>query len=157
MERLPVTPNGKIDRAALTMSYRPTFEQPEDLIPARTPAEELVARIWREVLGVERVGINSNFFNLGGHSLLATQMILRLREVFRIEVPVRSMFETPTVSSIVKVMSTLWGGREIVEEIAWTFLQLEPLSDEDANELLAQGGPYCQTGEALSAPVCAKE
>jgi amino acid adenylation domain-containing protein len=138
MERLPLTPNGKIDRAALTLSYRPPVEQIEELTSARTPAEELVATIWREVLGVEKVGIHSNFFHQGGHSMLATQIILRLREIFRIEMPVRSIFEAPTISGIVKEMSRIWEGREIVDEIAWTYLQVEQLSDRDVSENLAQ-------------------
>jgi len=138
MDKLPLTPNGKIDRAALTLSYQPAVEPSEAFVPARTPAEELVARIWGEVLCIDKVGIDSNFFNLGGHSLLATQIILQLREIFRVDIAVRSMFDAPTVSGIVKVLSELWGGSEIVEEIAWTFLQVEELSDQDANDILAQ-------------------
>jgi acyl carrier protein len=138
LERLPLTPNGKVDRKALAMNHSPVVEQAEEPVPARTPAEELVAQIWREALGVEKIHINSNFFSLGGHSLLATQIILRLRDIFRVEVPVRSMFDTPTISGIVKTMSAIWGGREIVEEIAWTHLQVGALSDEAASALLAQ-------------------
>jgi surfactin family lipopeptide synthetase A len=138
MEKLPLTTNGKVDRTALTMNHQPNTGQTNNLIPAQTPAEELVARIWIEVLGINKVGINCNFFNLGGHSLLASRIILRLREIFRIELPVRSMFETPTVAGIVNTMSEIWGGREIVEEIAWTFLQVEEATDEDVDKLLAQ-------------------
>lgn len=138
MDKLPVTSNGKVDRAALTLVSGQA--QAEELVPARTPAEELVARIWRDVLEVDEIGINSNFFNLGGHSLLATQIILRLREIFRVEVPVRSLFEMPTVDGIVNVLSGIWGGREIVDEIAWTFLQVEQMSDQEANEILMQRG-----------------
>lgn len=138
LERLPLTPNGKIDRAALTSSYQTPAEEMMDLIPPRTPAEELVAKIWGDVLGVEKVGIESNFFHLGGHSLLASNIVLRLREIFRVELPVRSLFEMPTVAGIVKAMSEIRGGREIVEEIAWTYLQVEEASDEDIDKLLAQ-------------------
>lgn len=143
MEKLPLTANGKIDRSALTLSYRPSVAQPEDLVQARTPAEELVAKIWREVLDVEKIGINSNFFSLGGHSLLASQIILRLREIFCVDIPVRGMFEAPTVSGIVKVLSGIWGGREIVEEIAWTYSQVEQLSDQDTEAFLAQHHSKC--------------
>ncbi|HWX43201.1 MAG TPA: amino acid adenylation domain-containing protein [Blastocatellia bacterium] len=136
MERLPLTPNGKVDRKALAVNHEPVDIQEEDCTPARTPAEELVARVWSEVLDAPAVGINSSFFALGGHSLLATQVILRLREIFRVEVPVRSMFETPTVAGIVTAMSNIWGGREIVEEIAWVFMQVEQLSDQDLHKVL---------------------
>jgi amino acid adenylation domain-containing protein len=138
MDRLPLTANRKIDRAALALSYVPAVEPAEEFVPARTPAEELVARIWEEVLCIDKVGIHSNFFSLGGHSLLATQIILQLREIFRVEIPVRGMFDAPTVSGVVKLLSELWGGSEIIEEIAWTFLQVEQLSDQDANAILEQ-------------------
>ena len=136
LERLPLTANGKIDRAALSLNYAVAEPEAEFMSP-RTPAEELVARVWKEVLGVERVSVNSSFFDLGGYSLLATQIILRLREIFRVEVPVRAMFETPTVCGIIETMSKIWEGREIVEEIAWTYLKVEQLSDQDVVELLA--------------------
>ena len=138
MEKLPLTPNGKVDRSALMVNFQPVVQETEDLIPACTPAEELVAKIWSEVLCVENVGVNSNFFNLGGHSMLASKIIMQLREIFRIELPVRSLFEFPTVGGIVKAMSDIWGGREIVEEIAWTFIQVEETSEEDVSRFLAQ-------------------
>lgn len=137
MENLPVTHNGKIDRAALIERNHRVAEVQEDLIPARTPAEELAARIWSEALGVEVIGVNSNFFALGGHSVLAMQIVMMLREIFRVELPVRSLFERPTVGGLVEVLSNLWGGREIVEEIAWTFLQVERLPDESLGQILA--------------------
>ncbi|HKV37636.1 MAG TPA: amino acid adenylation domain-containing protein [Blastocatellia bacterium] len=138
MNALPLTPNGKVDRMALTLSSPPVSGE-EDFMPARTPAEELVAGVWSQALGVQKVGINSNFFGLGGHSLVATRVILRLREIFRINLPVRAIFAAPTVDGVVNAMSALWGGREIVEEIAWTFQQVEQLPDQQVQSLLAQG------------------
>jgi acyl carrier protein len=137
-ERLPLTPNGKIDRAALAANCQPSLEEEPETIFPRTPAEELVARVWQDVLGVSPVGINNDFFSLGGHSLLATQIILRLREIFRVEVPLHAMFDAATVSGVIKAMSDLWGGREIVEEIAWIYMEVEVLSDRDVNDILAQ-------------------
>ena len=140
MDGLPMTSNGKVDRAALSARFQVPAEEQTEMIQARTPAEELVARIWSEVLEVGCVGINRNFFDLGGHSLLASKIILRLREIFRVELSVRSMFENPTVDGAVNEMSRMWGGREMVEEIAWTFLQLEGVTEEDVDKIMALNG-----------------
>jgi amino acid adenylation domain-containing protein len=105
LEAFPVTANGKVDRAALpapdTPGSRGTFVAP------RTPAEERMAAIWAEVLGVERVGAEDHFFDLGGHSLLATQLISRVREAFRTELPLRAVFEAPTLAELASRVETL--------------------------------------------------
>jgi amino acid adenylation domain-containing protein len=100
LDALPLTPNGKVDYRALPA---PSAARPEDAAPfeaPRTPTEELVAQIWAEVLGLERLGAHDEFFALGGHSLLAAQVIARVRETFQIELPLRSLFETPTVAGL---------------------------------------------------------
>ena len=97
LSKLPLTTNGKVDRKRLPA---PEAERPElgpkGMLLRGTAVEELVAGIWAEVLELERVGVNDNFFELGGHSLLATQVVSRLREAFRVEIPLRLLFETPT-------------------------------------------------------------
>jgi acyl-coenzyme A synthetase/AMP-(fatty) acid ligase len=98
LDRLPVTPNGKLDRRALPAPEVGAFEQP--YIAPRTPIESLLAGMWAEVLGVPRVGVHDDFFGLGGHSLRATQIIARARAAFRVELPLRSLFETPTVAGL---------------------------------------------------------
>jgi amino acid adenylation domain-containing protein len=100
MDSLPMTPNGKVDRNALPVpeSVQENMEVP--FVAPRTPVEEMLAGIWREVLGLKEVGINDNFFELGGHSLLATQVMSRLRKAFRVEVPLRSLFEMPTIEGL---------------------------------------------------------
>lgn len=100
LDVLPLTPNGKVDRRALPApdQARPKLE--ETLVEPRNPIEEAVARIWAQVLGLERVGVDDNFFDLGGHSLLATQVISRVREAYQVELSLRSLFETPTVAGL---------------------------------------------------------
>ncbi|MDR4461474.1 MAG: amino acid adenylation domain-containing protein [Nitrospirales bacterium] len=92
---LPLTPNGKINRKALPA---PESERSQDPWEApTTPTQDLIAGIWSEVLGTDRVGRHDNFFDLGGHSLLATQVMSRVREAFQLELPLRSLFDFPTV------------------------------------------------------------
>ncbi len=100
LESLPRTPNGKLDRRALPDVERVGNELRESYVAPRTATEETLARIWSEVLGVERIGIRDSFFDLGGHSLLATQVLMRVREAFQIEVPLRNLFATPTVEGL---------------------------------------------------------
>ncbi|MBW4457214.1 MAG: amino acid adenylation domain-containing protein [Nostoc indistinguendum CM1-VF10] len=106
LEALPLTPSGKVNRRALPVPDKAQL-QPEGIFVApQTPVEELLAGIWAEVLGVEKVGIHNNFFELGGHSLLATRVISQLREVFKVELPLRRLFETPTVAGLAKDIET---------------------------------------------------
>lgn len=98
--KIPLAPSGKVDRQALPAPDR-TSKQQEFVLP-RTPTEEIVADIWCQILKREQIGIYDDFFDLGGHSLLATQLISRLREGFKIELPFRSLFESPTVAGIVE-------------------------------------------------------
>jgi acyl carrier protein len=74
-------------------------------VAPRTPVEELLAGIWSDVLGVERIGIHDDFFELGGHSLLATQVASRVREAFRVELPLRSLFEAHTIADLAHLLS----------------------------------------------------
>ena len=100
LEALPLTKNGKVDRRALPAPEESGLAQSEEYVAPRTATEEILAGIWQSVLRVEQVGINDNFFELGGHSLLATQLVSRLREVFPVEVALRSLFEHPTVAGL---------------------------------------------------------
>jgi len=102
LEALPLTPNGKVNRRALRAPdpVKPQLEG-ADMLP-RSAIEEVLVGIWREVLGLKRVGIHDNFFELGGHSLLATQLISRVRDAFQVELPLRSLFEQATVAGLSK-------------------------------------------------------
>jgi acyl carrier protein len=104
LEALPLTPNGKVDRRALPA---PEGERPElaaAFVAPRTPTEETLADICAQVLGVERVGVHDNFFDLGGHSLLATRVISRVYNTFQVDLPVRSLFEKPTVARLAEAI-----------------------------------------------------
>jgi amino acid adenylation domain-containing protein len=101
IKNMPLTPNGKIDRKALAApdhNYPDLIE--EDFEVAHTPTEEILARIWADMLQIEQVSIHDDFIDLGGHSLLATQIITRLHEVFQIELPLHSLFEWPTIAKL---------------------------------------------------------
>ena len=102
LERLPLTTSGKLNRSALPA---PDHERPEldnMFVAPRTAVEELLADIWSQVLGVERLGVNDNFFDLGGHSLLATQIVSRTRQTFHVEMPLRVLFESPTIAGLAR-------------------------------------------------------
>ncbi|MBD2506376.1 amino acid adenylation domain-containing protein [Nostoc muscorum FACHB-395] len=106
MESFPLTPNGKVNRRALP---EPTTSRPElgqTFVEPRTPTEEILAGIWRDVLGLEQVGIYDNFFDLGGHSLLATQVIALTRKAFGIELPLLSLFESPAIAPLAQKIAT---------------------------------------------------
>jgi amino acid adenylation domain-containing protein len=98
LDGMPLTPSGKVDRRALPAPDA-TASAAATRVPPRTPAEELVAGIWEAVLGV-RPGVHDNFFETGGHSLRATQVVSRIREAFGIDLPLRALFEAPTVAGL---------------------------------------------------------
>ena len=100
LEQLPLTPNGKLDRRALPAPTSPVEAGPEPAHTPRTAVEEVLCGVWAQVLRVEQVSITDNFFEIGGHSLLATQVISRLRHLFNVELPLRVLFESPTVASL---------------------------------------------------------
>jgi amino acid adenylation domain-containing protein/FkbH-like protein len=99
LDSLPLTPNGKVDRKRLPAPDYGASETGKDR-STRTPTEEIIAGIWAEVLNLEQVGAEDDFFELGGHSLLATQAIARIRQAFKLQLPLRSMFESSTVAGL---------------------------------------------------------
>ncbi|MGK7931603.1 MAG: amino acid adenylation domain-containing protein, partial [Microcystaceae cyanobacterium] len=105
LENLPLTPNGKIDRKALpTPDFSNTNQ--DSFIPPVTPSQQILASIWQSTLKIEQISLNDNFFELGGHSLLATQVISRIRETFSLDLPIRTLFEHPTLEQLSQQIET---------------------------------------------------
>jgi amino acid adenylation domain-containing protein len=119
---LPLTAAGKVDRQALPEPRRDAGGQPGSSRPAlvapRTPVEEMLCGLWAEVFGLEQVGAGDDFFSLGGHSLLATRLASRLRETFRIELPLDDLFTTPRLADLALVMERALAGATAGEAAA---------------------------------------
>jgi amino acid adenylation domain-containing protein len=129
LDALPLSPNGKVDRRSLPVpnAKRPYLEQP--YLPPRTAVEEKLAVIWRELLGVQEIGVLDNFFELGGHSLLLTQFASRIMEVFQIRVPLRVLFDRPTIDQMsvsILEMQLKNVGREKTDQLLGEIAQLSP-------------------------------
>ena len=97
---LPLNPNGKVDRRRLAALVEEERTPVEEHVAPRTPVEEMLAGLWAELLSLPRVGIHQSFFEIGGHSLLATRLVSRVREAFGVEVPLRRLFDQPTVAGL---------------------------------------------------------
>ncbi|QSJ15011.1 amino acid adenylation domain-containing protein [Nostoc sp. UHCC 0702] len=110
LESLPLTANGKVNRRALRALHDAIKPQlTENYIAPRTPIEQVLVKIFAELLGLKRVGIYDNFFELGGHSLLATQLVSRVRDTLHVELPLRSVFEASTIAELSQVVESFKG------------------------------------------------
>ncbi|HSF42722.1 MAG TPA: non-ribosomal peptide synthase/polyketide synthase [Thermoanaerobaculia bacterium] len=144
LESFPRTPNGKVDRRALRTAAGELPQATRESEAPRTPVEEVIATIWADLLGLDRVGATESFFALGGHSLLATRAVARLRTALGVELPLRALFEAPTVAELAARIEALRApGRELAplivptsrdrdlplsfaQERLWLLDQLEP-------------------------------
>jgi amino acid adenylation domain-containing protein len=106
LTKLPLTPNGKVDRNALPAPQLDRAMVADEFVAARTVTERRVAEIWAEVLCVQDVGVNDNFFALGGHSLLAMRVMSRVQEEFAGSLPLRAIFDSPTVAELAEAVDT---------------------------------------------------
>jgi amino acid adenylation domain-containing protein len=138
LEALPLTSSGKVDRRALPAPDRNGFQAEGQFVAPRTPVEQTLADIWAEVLGLESISIHDNFFHLGGHSLLAIQIVSRVRDAFQADLPLRKIFETPTIAGlsigIVQTQAEDLNGEQAAEILA----RLESLSAAEIQMLLAE-------------------
>ena len=127
LDKLPLTPNGKVDRKALPAPD--TKVAVTDIELPVTETEKLLAQLWAKLLKYEAIARQDNFFNLGGHSLLATQLCYRIRDTFKVELPLRQVFESPTIIDLANYIdSCIW--------VNSTTTDIQPLnSDEEEIEL----------------------
>lgn len=116
LDSFPVLPNGKVDRKQLPAPDTTAYDFDDGYIEPRTRTEQVLARIWANVLGLEKIGIYDNFFSLGGHSLLATQVLSRIRDALDVELPFRSLFEMPTVAGMAERVDAFRWSMQLVKE-----------------------------------------
>ncbi|HUS13354.1 MAG TPA: amino acid adenylation domain-containing protein, partial [Pyrinomonadaceae bacterium] len=133
LKTLPLTPNGKVDRNALPApdETRPGLQS--DFVAPRNLVETGLANIWATFLKVDVVGVHDDFFDLGGHSLLATQVVSRMRKEFQLEIPLRSLFEWPTIAQLAEKIEEAKNS-----EAERLLKEIEGLSEEDVEQLLRQ-------------------
>jgi hypothetical protein len=131
LEHLPLTPNGKVDRRALPAPEYDRNMLGGAFVAPRNSLEELMAEVWREVLKREQVSVHDNFFELGGHSLLAAQVVARLARLLKVELPLRRMFEAPTIAELAGDVARMIErpGETALERI---LREVEALTDEEA-------------------------
>jgi amino acid adenylation domain-containing protein len=134
---LPLTPHGKVDRRQLPAPGRPRNDPGGSYVAPRNAVEEVLADIWAQVLEVERVGAHDNFFDLGGHSLLGTQVTSRVFDAFSVELPLRRLFESPTLAGLAAALLEASPDRLKTERKAELLSRLSRLSDEQVQAMLA--------------------
>jgi len=148
LDALPLMPSGKVDRRALPKWDAPSRGSERTHVAPRNATEERLAGIFAEVLNVEHVGVNDNFFELGGHSLRGIQVIARIRKVFQVELPLRSIFEEPTVAGLcLEIATAEKRGPQIAMSVpakkislssrAQLLARLDQLSDDEVEALLS--------------------
>lgn len=137
LDQFPLTPNGKVDRRALAAIDQPSVMVGVTHGAAVSPTEDRVIRIWKEVLDIDQLTVTDNFFDLGGHSLLAIQVVSRLNEVFKQEISVAALFESPTVAQLAVLIDSqpADGQQDVIGEVVD---ELEGLSDAEVAALLEQ-------------------
>jgi len=160
MEDLPKGPSGKVQRLGLAEQAAKTVqseigatqtesgvektegtEPKRDFLGPRNPLEQVLVKVWADLLDVERVGVHDNFFDLGGHSLLATQVVSQVRNAFEVELSLRTLFENPTVAGLAVQIAQAQAKKTVPEEGADVLADLESLPEEEARHLLAEESP----------------
>jgi acyl carrier protein len=140
LEELPLMSTGKVNRRALPEFGRCGREPAMPLTP-RTPIEEKVAEIWREVLSLKAVEIHENFFDLGGHSLAASLVISRVIQAFQLDLPVKSLFDAPTVAAMAAIIGEHQASPANESHLAQMLHDVEAMTDEEVRRQLAGERP----------------
>jgi len=143
-----LTSTGKVDRRALPAPDASALARAGERVAPRTPIEQEIAAVWAEVLGLTRgeeagagaIGIHDNFFDLGGHSLLATQIVARLRGRYPVELPLRKLFEAPTVAGLAAAVEEALLAQQSEEELLRLLDELEGLPDNELGSVRDEGG-----------------
>jgi acyl carrier protein len=136
LDALPLTPNGKIDRRMLPAPDRSRPEFIEAFVEARDPVEQVLTQLWNEVLNVGRIGVHDNFFALGGHSLMAVQLVSHVSKAFQLKIPLRSLFEMPTIAQMAQILVQYEKIPGSVAKIAQLRQKIAALSPEGVRALL---------------------
>lgn len=146
LDALPLTPNGKVDRRKLPVPTHTRAGVDEEFVAPVTAAEQAVAAIWIECLDVDSVGIYDNFFKLGGHSILGMRVVNQLRQIFQVDLPLRSLWANPTVHGIISEIAALRGGIEVVEEVAAVMNEINRLSSDELTVAISKQRTEMQEG-----------
>ena len=141
LDSLPLTPNGKVDRQALPAPHQARSELEGAFVAPRTPLELLIAEIWQDMLGVDQVGVDDNFFDLGGHSLLAMRLCTQIEKIFGTNLPLATLFQAPTVEQLASILVQHMAGKAEREDIDRLLAEVEGMSEDEARSHLHQEMP----------------
>jgi amino acid adenylation domain-containing protein len=138
LETFPLTSSGKIDRKSLPAPTHDRSHAADEFVAPSTCYEKQIARIWTEIMAVENPGLDDNFFELGGHSLLATRVVTRINHTFNIQLPLRNLFENPTVGALAQALIQIKARALPENTLIELVTQLENLPEADAEKRLAE-------------------
>ena len=144
VDALPLNASGKVDRQALPAPGTGRQALDTEFVAPRTPVEVQLSEMWAEALDLDEVGINDSFFDLGGHSLLASRILSRAINTFRIELPLKALFGSPTVAEMALVITEHQANKVGPVEIDQMLSELDALTDRQARRLLADDVPVSQ-------------
>jgi acyl-coenzyme A synthetase/AMP-(fatty) acid ligase len=136
MDKLPLTGMGKVDRRSLPTPDLERDIPPSPLVEPRSSEEELLAKLWAEVLAVDKIGVHDNFFDLGGHSLAATRIITRVIQTFQLKLPMKALFDAPTVAEMAVIIEQHQHKQATDVELARMLSEVEAMSDSEARQQL---------------------
>jgi amino acid adenylation domain-containing protein len=138
LAQLPLTASGKVDRKALPKPEQSREQSEQPLVLPRTPTEQQLAEMWSELLGLQQVSIHDNFFELGGHSLLLTQLASRMRNTMNVDVPLRSLFEAPTILEMGQMLSNWQVAQHDPAELAQLLGEIKNLTPQEIQAQLIE-------------------